>query len=70
MKSFVKGPVFSGLLGAMLLLSGFFEIADLTFEHWLGPAIGVEHGVFAWGLGQVLKSLVDIVDGVEGLAGG
>lgn len=44
-------------IGAVLLVTGLFELADTALEQALGIHVGAHHGVIVWGIAQMLRGL-------------
>ena len=64
----VKSPWYTLTIAFMVLISGLLDIAEFACEHWFHTSIGVEHGAVIWGLSKALRALVDIFEGIEGIA--
>ena len=68
LRKLVNNPWYTFSIAVMVLLSGLLDMAEFAFETWFEVAVGVEHGVIAWGIGQLLRALVDIFEGIEGIS--
>jgi hypothetical protein len=63
----ILSPHFSMGLGIVLVLCGILETTETFIEQFMVIDVKGHHGIIIFGLGQIMKSLVDILEGVEGL---
>ena len=63
----ILSPHFSMGLGIVLVLCGILEITDTFIEQFMDIEVKGHHGLTIFGLGQIMKSLVEILEGAEGL---
>ncbi|MBF0590204.1 MAG: hypothetical protein HQL53_13870 [Magnetococcales bacterium] len=65
LKRFLENPWFKVVMGIVLAVSSGIEVwGDIQDEV---TAIGAHHGIFIYGLFQILSPLPDMFDGVEEL---
>jgi hypothetical protein len=63
----ILSPHFSMGLGIVLVLCGILEMSETLIEQFMDLDVKGHHGLMIFGLGQIMKSLVDILEGAEGL---
>ncbi len=61
----LRQPMTSVVVGLLMVVTGLGEVASTVLEAFDGFGLRAEHGVIIFGLFQVSKSLLDIVEGVE-----
>jgi len=66
LRKVVKSPAFSLLLASVLLICGLLEAFEIVIEH-VDIAFKAHHGLIVFGVGHILASLVDILEGTEGV---
>ncbi len=61
----LRQPSTSAIVGVMLVLTGLGEVISTVLEEVDGFGLKSEHGLILFGLFQLSRALLDIVDGVE-----
>ena len=65
MRSFLKNPRTSLIIGTILLFCGIIEAFEAIAIEFVGFNIGLHHGVLLFALSQVFVAIIDIFEGLE-----
>lgn len=67
LKSLIKAPQVTLIIGLLMVVCGFFEAFETTFESFLGHEIGAHHGIILFGVIQVTYAFILMLEGIENI---